>query len=204
MTHFKYSTLCHSSAGDLLSSSRNLSATRLCFASSTKVEASACFEYKGADEEHEHFMTDLDATLREFGLKQSSNPFRRVFGWWIQEVREAWEHCRNIQDLGARILQAYRTKPKKSQNKTLIRLLVENPHFPGDRERIAEILTFLVAGIETTGYTLHITSCVSFIISHDGSNEAFMIASSLNFSIHSSAIVIAICTMRDTSVLEKE
>jgi len=39
-THFIYSTLCHSSGGHCLSSFRNRSATRLCLANSTKVEAS--------------------------------------------------------------------------------------------------------------------------------------------------------------------
>jgi len=121
------------------------------------VICSAGFEYKGTDKEHENLMESLEITFCKFGLKQLTNPLCHIFGMWNSEVRKAWEHCRKVQVICACVLQAYCANPNKSQHNTLLCLIAENPHFPGDHERIAEILTVLVAGHDMTGYTLSST-----------------------------------------------
>lgn len=115
---------------------------------------SAAFEYIPLPQEYDAFVESLEICLREFSYKQSTNPLRATFGMFIPEVRQAMREAEKIQAFAQRILDHYRANPNKSSNNTLIRLICENPGFPSDRHRIGEIVTFLIAGHDTTGYTI--------------------------------------------------
>ena len=66
-------------------------------------------------------------------------------------MREA----KKVQAFTQRVLEHYRANPNKSSlNNTLIRLIADNPDFPSDRHRIGEMVTFLIAGHDTTGFTI--------------------------------------------------
>lgn len=115
----------------------------------------AAFEYIPSEIEFSQFCESLDICLREFVVKQQINPFRRGLKYFIPEVRKALCHCQRVQGLAKRILDAYDEKPanERSLNKTLIRLIAENDYLT-PRDRIAEVVTFLIAGMDTTGCTL--------------------------------------------------
>ena len=114
----------------------------------------AAFEYIASDEEFELFSHHIELALREFYLKQSTNPFRKIYGPLLSEYQTAKDSCVQVQAFARKILDAYRNNENKSSNNTIIRLIVENESFADDKHRVAEIVTMLVAGHETTGYTL--------------------------------------------------
>ena len=115
---------------------------------------SAAFEYTPKPQEYDDFVESLEICLREFSYKQSTNPLRATFGMFIPEVRQAMREAEKVQAFARHLLEHYRANPNKSSNNTLIRLICENPGFPSDRHRIGEIVTFLVAGHDTTGYSI--------------------------------------------------
>jgi len=119
-----------------------------------RVILESAFEYTEAtDEEVEYFAHHLEVALKEFAMKHLGAPLRKYYGPLLSEYRIAWNSCLACQAFTKKILDAYRSKANKSTNKTIIRLLVENQAF-NDRERVAEMFTFLVAGHDTTGFTL--------------------------------------------------
>ena len=125
--------------------------TRLTF----DVILSAAFEYTPQPQEFEDFVSSLEICLREFSYRQSTNPLRAMFGILIPEVRQAMREAKKVQAFTQRVLEHYRANPNKSSlNNTLIRLIADNPDFPSDRHRIGEMVTFLIAGHDTTGFTI--------------------------------------------------
>jgi len=123
---------------------------------STILEAG--FEYVPTPEECDAYIQNLSTYLKEFGLKQLANPFRRPFGWFFQGYRDAMKaETRNI-SFRNKIVEHYRANPNKSTNNTLIKMLTENETIKNDRSQIvAEIGTFIAGGFDTTGYTLSTT-----------------------------------------------
>jgi cytochrome P450 len=117
----------------------------------------AAFEFSATDEEYEHFSHHLEVALKEFVLKGSTNPFRKIFGPLLSEYRTAKKSCVHVQAFARKILDAYRKNENKSSNNTVIKLIVENESFADDKHRVAEIVTMLIAGHDTTGYTLGTT-----------------------------------------------
>jgi len=115
----------------------------------------AAFEYpKISDEEYENFMYHLEISLREFAGRHNGNPVRKYYGFLLSEFREAKKSCKVLIAFATKILEAYRKNPKKSKNKTIIRMIVENNEYKSDKERLSDIVTMVIAGHETTGFTL--------------------------------------------------
>jgi cytochrome P450 / NADPH-cytochrome P450 reductase len=118
----------------------------------------SAFEYAPTEEEYKSFVANLELALREFVFRQSVNPLRQMFGFLIPEARRAVQASRQCQVLGQRVLDAYRSNPDKSTHNTLIKLIDENPAFAGnDPWKVSELVTYLTAGFDTTGYTLSST-----------------------------------------------
>jgi len=118
----------------------------------------SAFEYENVtDEEYQHYEHHLGAALKEFAFKQSINPLRKIYGPLLQDYRDAKKSCGEVQKFSKKLLDAYRAKKDKSSNKTVIRLVVENPCYANERERISDISVLLVAGHDTTGYSLSST-----------------------------------------------
>lgn len=110
-------------------------------------------EYSSSTEEFHAFIHHLEIALREFTFKSATNPFRKIFGVFIPEVRRARQSGKELQKIGKSILEAYRANPKKSDSNTLIKLIEQNPHL-SEVEKIAEIVIYLIAGTDTAGFTL--------------------------------------------------
>ena len=119
----------------------------------------AAFEYPEMpdDKEYKDFMHQLDITLKEFAGRHNGNPFRKYYGFLLSEYREAVKSSVAVMKFAAKILDAYRNNPNKSQNKTIIRMIVENESYPSDKERLSDIMTMVVAGHETTAFSLSTT-----------------------------------------------
>jgi cytochrome P450 len=122
-----------------------------------KIICKAAFEYDITEEEHEEFLTCMDKCLREYLFKQATNPLRKPFGLLIEDVRDAQHASKNTQAFAARVLDAYRKNPNKSDANTLIKLIATNDHYPSDEDRIGEIIIYLIAGHDTTGFSLATT-----------------------------------------------
>lgn len=120
-----------------------------------RVICEAAFEYPDVtNEEIEQFTTYLEQALIEFDRNEQANPLRRYLTFFLPERQKAMRCCRHLQDFGLRILNHYRNNPNKSENNTVIRLLVNNPHLTSDPMKVAEILTFFVGGYDTVAFTL--------------------------------------------------
>ena len=127
----------------------------MCFITFRVILESA-FEYtQVTDNDYGHFKHHLEVGLREFGA--SANPLRKYYGPLLIEYRNALKSCREMQSFTQNILDAYRANKNKSKNKTIIRMIIENESHTSDKERIAEMLTMLIAGHDTTGFTLSTT-----------------------------------------------
>eukprot|EP00977_Amphora_coffeiformis_P002589 scaffold482_cov266-Amphora_coffeaeformis.AAC.52 len=113
----------------------------------------SAFEYTSSDEEYQHLNENLEITLREFTFKQATNPLRATFGPLIPEVRRAYRAGACIREFCAKVLQAYRANPQKSDQNTLIKL-IENMESFDDAQKVSEIATYIVAGHDTTGFSL--------------------------------------------------
>ena len=118
----------------------------------------AGFEHpKISDEEYHSFIHHLEVCLREFAGRHNGNPVRKYYGFLLSEFREAKRSCEVVTAFSAKILEAYRKNPNKSKNKTIIRMIVENKDYKSDKERMSDIMTMVIAGHETTGFTLGTT-----------------------------------------------
>lgn len=73
---------------------------------------------------------------------------------------------KNLRHLCLKIMDEYRRKDNKTQG-TIIQLIMNSDHaFPTDDDKAAQLLEFLVAGFDTTGYT------ISWILLSLAQNEA--------------------------------
>ena len=104
--------------------------------------------------EYELFSHHIELALREFHFRQSTNPFRKIYGPLLSEYQTAKNSCVQVQAFARKILDAYRNNENKSSNKTVIRLIVENETYVDDKHRVAEIVTMIIAAYETTGNAL--------------------------------------------------
>lgn len=119
-----------------------------------KIICESAFEYHATDEEFKKFAECLELTSYEIFLKQVANPLRGPFGFLIPEVRKARDAGAWLRIFVAKILTTYRSNPNKSNQNTLIKLIDSNDFFSSDKQRIAEMMVFIVAGHDTTGYSV--------------------------------------------------
>lgn len=116
----------------------------------------SAFEYSPTDEEYSSFTENLEVSLREFTFRQSINPLRQLFGIFLPETRRAVKACSICRKFAWKVLKTYRANPNKSPQNTLIKLIDENSTFDDDL-KVSELITYMVAGFDTTGYTLSST-----------------------------------------------
>lgn len=115
--------------------------------------AETAFEYTMSEDEKSMFLHELELSLREFAERSFANPFRWLVGLLIPERRRAFIAGKRLQALGLTILQHYRRQVNPTKG-TIIDLVVNNDAYRNDEERAAEILLMLIAGHDTTGYTM--------------------------------------------------
>jgi len=120
----------------------------------------SAFEYPSNSSnrlERELFLENISKCLMEFSLKQGSNPLRKYLGPFLRERKDAFTAGVGLRKYAQKVLDSYRANPNKSEKNTIIKLILNNEDLKTDEERVAEMLIFMVAGFETTGYTLSST-----------------------------------------------
>jgi len=117
------------------------------------VISETAFEYKMSPEEKSMYVSELELGLIEFAMKGALNPFRRFIGMFLPERRRAFTAAGNLHKLGMKILDSYR-KLETPTKGTIMDHIMTSTAFETDRDRVGQILEFLLAGHDTTGYSI--------------------------------------------------
>uniref|UniRef100_A0A7S2V5X3 Cytochrome P450 n=1 Tax=Fibrocapsa japonica TaxID=94617 RepID=A0A7S2V5X3_9STRA len=113
----------------------------------------AAFEYQMDQKEKDDFLFELELVLKEYTFKSSVNPFRAMVGLLLPERRRAAKGARRIQGIARKVVNNYRRLQSPVKG-TVIDLIMKCDAFQNDDERMREVLSFLIAGHDTTGYSL--------------------------------------------------
>lgn len=111
------------------------------------------FEYEMSKQEQEYFCKEFELALIEFAAKSPSNPLRKIFGWFVPERRRAFTASKNLKAMMLKIMDEYRNK-EQFQDGTIIQLVLESDAFPTDDEKASQLLEFLLAGHDTSAYSI--------------------------------------------------
>lgn len=118
----------------------------------------AAFEYQCTTQEYDEFTAYLEPALREYLFVQVLNPLRKSFGTFIPNVVAASEGAKGAMAFAERVLQSYRQMKEKNEgSKSLASILESNQSLKNDINKYAEVLLWLVAGHDTTGYSVATT-----------------------------------------------
>ena len=115
--------------------------------------AETAFEYTISEEEKTLFLHELELCLKEFAELSFANPFRCLYGLLLPDRRRAFVGGKRLQAFGLKILLQYRRQVHPMKG-TVIDLVANSDAYANDEERAADILVMLIAGHDTTGYTL--------------------------------------------------
>lgn len=116
-----------------------------------EVICDAAFEYKMSESEQEEFLTELEIVLKE--NRNSYIPLRWRLGRFIPSVRRSRLGSKRLYALGEKILATYRTIENPIKD-TVMDRVVNNPNYHNDKERVNDLLVLLLAGHDTTAYSL--------------------------------------------------
>jgi cytochrome P450 len=121
------------------------------------------FEYKMSSVEQEYFTHELELALVEYVRKAATIPLRLRLGkYFISETRRAQLAVQNLIHMIHNIMKEYKARTTYIDG-TIIQLIMQSHiAYPTEQEKAAELLTFLVAGHDTTGYRLVIFNVIHF------------------------------------------
>jgi len=114
------------------------------------------FEYEISDSEKEKFVENLNLVCKEFLAKSTINPLRKYMGRIIPGRRRALQAARDNHTFAKKIIAQYKAKPNPVKG-TIIYHIVNNPCYASIDEMAADLLIFLIAGHDTTAYTIAFT-----------------------------------------------
>ncbi|CAB9515155.1 Psoralen synthase (Fragment) [Seminavis robusta] len=113
----------------------------------------AAFDYDISDTEREEVRLSMQKGIEEFTIKTMINPLRRVGTWCLPDRREAYQAVAKLKTFAVKIMELYRKNPSPTPD-TVIDVIMKNPNYKDDSERIPDIVMMLFAGHDTTGYTM--------------------------------------------------
>ena len=114
------------------------------------------FEYQISEKEKEDFIHNLEVSLKEFFFKTAVNPLRKPFGLFFSERRCAHLAAENLHSFCLKIINEYRQLENPIKD-TIIDRIMKNSTYKDDSERAADIFVLLVAGHDTTGFSIAFT-----------------------------------------------
>ena len=100
-------------------------------------------------------MGEFEIILREFGRNQVYNPFRSLM-FWNKEIIRAKAALVAVEESQRCLLSKYRsekTPDEIEQDQSILGHLVRSP-YPSDKERCIDMTTLMMAGHDTTSYSL--------------------------------------------------
>jgi len=114
------------------------------------------FEYDISEEEKQNFLSNSELVFKEFLTKSINNPLRKYIGRWIPDRRKALQAAGANVLFAKKIIAKYRSNPNPLEG-TIIDYLSKNPCYANDDELAADVLLYLVAGHDTTAFTMAFT-----------------------------------------------
>ena len=106
------------------------------------------------------FLAELPKTLREFSGRRIFNPWRKYYYLLTEAGRDAYRARDKVWHVAQAVLDHHKQSSQEestSEVSALLDHIVGKPTYGDDGERMAEIITYLVAGHDTTGYSLAFT-----------------------------------------------
>ena len=113
--------------------------------------STVAFGYSMSQDEKDTFLEDMRITLIESRYRVI--PFRKQVGKFIPNIRRAQKCADSLLALGNKILRAHRVK-EVTRRGTIIDCIVNDQAYESDAERVKDLIVFLVAGHDTTAYSL--------------------------------------------------
>jgi cytochrome P450 len=101
------------------------------------------------------FLEYVPIVFKEIGLRRIFNPLRKYW-FWDKQVVEANNAIEKIFQIGQTVLDNYRathTAEEIENDASILGRLACSP-YPTEQERVADVVTFLLAGHDTTSYQL--------------------------------------------------
>lgn len=114
--------------------------------------ADTAFQYTISPNEVKLFKEELEIVLREL-FKANFNPLRRYCRCLLPGQRRAKLAAKRLQGLSLNMIRAYRRLSNPVRG-TIIDLICSNPCYKDDEERSADVTVLLLAGHDTTAYSL--------------------------------------------------
>lgn len=111
------------------------------------------FEYDISDEDKKRYVKELEYCTKEFLFKSATNPLRKKLGFLFSERRRAQKAAEYVTGLSLKIMDSYRNLDNPVED-TIIDRIMKNPTYKTDMERAADVTLLLIAGHDTTAYTI--------------------------------------------------
>lgn len=111
------------------------------------------FEFQLTKVDQTQYRSDLELCLKEFLFKSTTNPLRPLFGSLIPERRRAYKAAERLMGFAKKIMENYRALQAPLEG-TIIYRIMNSEVYCSDREIQADIVFLLLAGHDTTGYSI--------------------------------------------------
>eukprot|EP00670_Eutreptiella_braarudii_P005024 CAMPEP_0174284574 /NCGR_PEP_ID=MMETSP0809-20121228/5999_1 /TAXON_ID=73025 ORGANISM="Eutreptiella gymnastica-like, Strain CCMP1594" /NCGR_SAMPLE_ID=MMETSP0809 /ASSEMBLY_ACC=CAM_ASM_000658 /LENGTH=461 /DNA_ID=CAMNT_0015380119 /DNA_START=135 /DNA_END=1520 /DNA_ORIENTATION=- len=111
------------------------------------------FEYKMSKEEAKNYADDLDLAFDEFTFKSATNPLRKPFGLLLPDRQRAFAASKRVRAFALKLIASYRELENPTKD-TIIDRVMKNTAYKSDDERVADLTFILVAGRDTTSFTI--------------------------------------------------
>lgn len=121
----------------------------------------AALEYNATKSEADYLANEfLIASLEFTKVSGGKQPFRRLFGRFNKEVKRAELARRNLFAFAHKLIRRYREKEESDDGSninnttTLLGCIMQNPNYQNEDERASDIVMWMYAGFDNTGYTI--------------------------------------------------
>lgn len=111
------------------------------------------FEYQLTEEDQHSYKADLALCLKEFLFKSTTNPLRPLLGRLLPERRQAYQAAERLMAFAQKIMENYQRLEAPVKD-TIIDRIMKSDVYENDRQRQADVVFLLLAGHDTTGYSI--------------------------------------------------
>mmetsp|Transcript_25228 Transcript_25228/g.81595 ORF Transcript_25228/g.81595 Transcript_25228/m.81595 type:complete len:510 (+) Transcript_25228:75-1604(+) len=130
------------------------------------------------------FLKELPVALREYSMRRMFNPLRKYYARFTDAGARAEEAKVKLWAVAEQIMRASKASTETSstgEGCAILDHLRANRNFESDADRIAEIQMYLIAGHDTTGYSLAWTA---YEVAKRGPTFAAMLRDEIKAGVH--------------------